>query len=77
MRRMIAMGACVLVCLSLLTGCTSNRDADSESDLVNSVEFHIDAEGKGDFEISSDDNSIVYDFKDPDNAEGIVLVPKE
>lgn len=77
MRRMIAMGACMLVCLSLLAGCTSNKDADSESDLDNSGEFHIDAEGKGDFEVSSDDNGIVYDFKDPDNADGIVAAPRE
>ena len=77
MKRMIAMCACMLICLALLAGCTSNRDDDSESDLDNSVEFHIDAEGKSDFEISSEDNGIVYDFKDPDNADGIVVAPRE
>ena len=77
MKRMIAMCACMLICLALLAGCTKNKDVDAESDLDNSVEFHIDTEGKGDFEISSGDNDIVYDFKDPENADGIVVAPRE
>lgn len=77
MRRMIAMWACMLVCLSLLSGCTNEKGTNSESDLDNSVEIHIDAEGKGDIDISSDDPGIVYDFKDPENADGIVVAPRE
>ena len=77
MKGMIAIGACMLVCLALLSGCTNEKDVNSESDLNNSVGIHIDTEGKGDFEISSDDNGIVYDFKDPDNTDGIVVAPRE
>ena len=77
MKRMIVIWACMLVCLSLLTGCKNNKDANSESDLDNSVEFHIDADGKGDVDIPSADNGIVYDFKDPTNADGIVVAPRE
>lgn len=77
MRRMITMWVCMLVCLSLLSGCTNEKDANSESDLDNSVEIHIDAEGKGDIDISSGDPGIVYDFKDPENADGIVVAPRE
>lgn len=77
MKRMIAMCACMLICLALLAGCTKNKDVDAESDLDNSVEIHIDAEGKGDIDISSGDPGIVYDFKDPTNAAGIVVAPRE
>lgn len=77
MRGMIAIGACMLVCLALLSGCTYEKAANSESDLDNSVEIHIDAEGKGDIDISSGDPGIVYDFKDPENADGIVVAPRE
>lgn len=77
MKRMIALWACVLICLPLLAGCMNNKDANPETDLDNSVEFHIDAEGKGDIDISSADNGIVYDFKDPSNANGIVVAPRE
>lgn len=77
MRRIIAIGACILVCLSMLAGCTTNKETNPETDLDNAVEFHIDAEGKGDMEKSSDDHGIVYDFKDPSNADGIVVAPRE
>ena len=77
MRRMIAIGACMLVCLFLLSGCSNSKGSDPNPDLSNAVEFHIDAEGKGDIDISSADNGIVYDFKDPSNADGIVVTPRE
>ena len=77
MRRMIAMWACMLVCLALLSGCTNEKAANSESDLDNCVEIHIDSVGKGDIDISSGDPGIVYDFKDSENADGIVVAPRE
>ncbi len=78
MKKLVIILACMLVCLSLFSGCTDDKDnSNSGTDFDNAVEIDIDAEGKGDVEISSDDNDIVYDFKDPDNADGIEVVPKE
>ena len=80
MKKLAIILACMLVCLSLLCGCTDNKDSDnSGSGLGNSVDVDvdIDAEAKGDTDISIDDGDIVYDFKDPDNADGIVVAPKE
>ena len=78
MKKLIIILACMLVCLSLLSGCVDDKDKDnSSSDIGNSVEVDIDTEAKGDTEISSGDGDIVYDFKDPENTDGIVVAPKE
>lgn len=66
-----------VICLSLFSGCTNDKDnGNSDTGLGNSVDVDIDAEKKGDTDISSDDD-IVVDFKDPENADGIVVTPKE
>ena len=66
-----------MICLSLFSGCTNDKDnGNSDTGLGNSVDVDIDAEKKGDTDISSDDD-IVVDFKDPENADGIVVTPKE
>lgn len=78
MKKLVIILACMLVCLSLFSGCTDDKDnSNSSSDIDNAVEIDIDAEGKGDAEISIGDDDIVYEFKDPDNADGIVVAPKE
>lgn len=78
MKKLVIILACMLVCLSLLSGCTDDKDnSNSGTDLENAVEIDIDAEKKGDTEVSPDDNDIVYELKDPDNADGIEVAPKE
>lgn len=77
MKKLVIILACMLICLSLFSGCTNDKDnGNSDTGLGNSVDVDIDAEKKGDTDISSDDD-IVVDFKDPENADGIVVTPKE
>lgn len=78
MKKLVIILACMLICLSLFSGCTDDKDnSNSGTDLGNSVDVDIDAEAKGDTDISIDDDDIVFDFKDPENADGIVVTPKE
>ena len=78
MKKSIIILACMLVCLNLFSGCTDDKDKDnSGSDLGNSVEIDIDTDAKDDTEILSGDGSITYDFKDPENADGIAVTPRE
>ena len=78
MKKFVIILACMLFCLSLISGCTDDKDSsNSDTDLGGVVELDIDAEGKGDAGVSSDDNGIVYEFKDPEKADGILVAPKE
>ena len=78
MKKLVIILLCMLVCLSLFSGCTDDKDSNNSSTgLGNSVDVDIDTEAKGDTEISIGDGDIVYDFKDPDNPDGIVIAPKE
>ena len=78
MKKIVAILACKLFGLSLLSGCMYDKgNGNSDTDSGSAVEIDIDAEGKGDADVSSDDNGIVYEFKDPENTDGIVVVPKE
>lgn len=68
----------MLVCLSMFFGCTDDKEKDnSGSGIGNSADVDINTEAKGDTEISIGDGDIIYDFKDPDNPDGIVIAPKE
>lgn len=58
---------CMIICFTMLSGCDEN-DAGNNRNLDNSVE--IDDTGVGDVDIE-------YEFKDPENSDGIVVVPKE
>ncbi len=79
--------ACMLIFFSLFTGCADQKGGDNQdTDLGNSVEIddadlEIDAETKPDAEDNSDivdlPDGLTYSFKDPDNADGIVVTPKE
>ena len=81
MKKIAIILACMLVCFSLFTGCT-----DQDTNVGNSVEFDdtdidIDAGTKPGAEDNSDSVSLpdgyTYSFKDPDNADGIVVTPRE
>ena len=87
MKKIMMILACVLVCFSLFTGCTKQKDGtDQDTNVGNSVEFDdtdidIDAGTKPGDEGNSDSVSLpdgyTYSFKDLDNADGIVVTPRE
>ena len=87
MKKIAIILACMLVCFLLFTGCTNQKDGgDQDTNVGNSVEIDdtdivVDAETKSGAEGNSDSVSLPdgysYSFKDPDNADGIVVTPKE
>ena len=87
MKKIAIILAWMLVCFSLFTGCTNQKNGDDQdTNMGNSVEFDdtdidVDTETKPDAEENSDSVSLsdgyTYSFKDPDNADGIVVTPKE
>ena len=80
MKKKAVILACMLVYSGLLSGCTNDKDRSSLSkDSGNAVEI-IDTnntEEKGDTDRSLDDGDIEYEFKDPENADSIEVIPKE
>ena len=76
----------MLACFILFAGCTDQKDrGDQDTNLSTSVEIDdtdlvIDTEGQPDAEDNSDNvtlpDGFVYEFKDPDNADGIVVTPR-
>ena len=87
MKKIAIILVCMLVYFSLFTGCTDQKNGgDQDTNVGNSVEFDVtdidvDAETKPGAEDNSDNVSLPdgysYSFKDPDNADGIVVTPKE
>ena len=87
MKKIAIILACMLACFSLFTGCTNQKDGgDQDTNLGNSVEIDdvdikIDTEPGLDTEDNSDDailpDGFTYSFRDPDNADGIVVTPRE
>ena len=87
MKKVAIILACMLVCFLLFTGCTDQKDgSNQDTNVGNSVEFDdtdidVDTETKPGVEDNSDSVSLpdgyTYSFKDPDNADGIVVTPKE
>ena len=87
MKKIAIILAWMLVCFSLFTGCTNQKNGnDQDTNMGNSVEFDdtdidVDTETKPGAEDNSDSVSLpdgyTYSFKDPDNADGIVVTPKE
>ena len=87
MKKFMMILACVLICFSLFTGYTNQKDGtNQDTNVGNSVEFDdtdidIDTGTKPGAENNSDSVSLpdgyTYSFKDPDNADGIVVTPKE
>ena len=87
MKKIAIILAWMLVCFSLFTGCTNLKDgSDQDTNVGNSVEIDdtniaIDTEPGLDTEGNSDDvilpDGFTYSFRDPDNADGIVVTPRE
>lgn len=80
MRKLVIGLTCALVCIALCAGCADKEDSgDQDTDLTGAVEVDIpDGEDNADeAETDSLPDGLTYDFKDPDNAAGIVVEPKE
>ena len=87
MKKIAIIGVCMLACFSLFTGCTDQKDgSNQDTNVGNSVEIDdtdidVDAETKPGDEGNCDSVSLpdgyTYSFKDPDNADGIVVTPRE
>ncbi|MEY8332419.1 hypothetical protein AALB53_04800 [Lachnospiraceae bacterium 47-T17] len=87
MKKIMMNLACVLVCFSLFTGCTNQKgNDDQDTNLGNSVEIddtdiEIDTEPGLDTEGNSGDVTLpdgsTYSFREPDNADGMVVTPRE
>lgn len=80
MKRFAIILVCMLTCLALFAGCTDKKgDDNQDADVNNAVEVDIpDGEGNTDEPTGSDSlpDGITYDYKDPDNADGIVVTPR-
>jgi len=84
MKKLALVLACMLTCSILLTGCTDNKGNDDHN-LDNSVE--IDDTDIADADMGIDTETLpgtetlpdgfTYSFRDPDNADGIVVTPKK
>ena len=87
MKKIAIILVCMMVCFSLFTGCTDQKNGgDQDTNVGNSVEFDVtdidvDAETRPDAEDNSDNvtlpDGFTYSFRDPDNADGIVVTPRE
>ena len=87
MKKLTIVLACVMLCLALFSGCTDKKgDTQQDTNVGNSVEIddtdiEIDVEPRTDTEDNSDSvtlpDGVTYSFRDPDNADGIVVTPRE
>ncbi len=84
MKKFTIILVCMLVCFSLFSGC-KDKKGNNDQDLSNSVELDDSDIADTDIDIDADTapgtetlpNGFTYTFKDPDNADGIVVTPKE
>ena len=87
MKKTAVLLACMLVCFLLFIGCTDQKGNDEQDtnlgkDLeIDDADTKIDTEPGLDIEGDSDDvtlpDGFTYSFRDPDNADGIVVTPRE
>ena len=85
MKKLVITLACLLVSLSLFSGCTKDKDEPEQSPVpeqTGSLYFDVALPDQGDvpfvgFVTDDSFEGIVYDFKDPENSDGIVVTPKE
>ena len=85
MKKAAIILACMLVCITLFAGCTNRKDgSDQETNLGNSEEIDDtdlkpDTEKNPNSEEDSDSVSLpdgfTYSFRDPDQADVIVVTP--
>ncbi len=83
MKKFMIAFICVLVCLTLFTGCADKRnDNQQDQERGNSVEIDDLDPDNTDIEVDTTENpdlpeGFTYTFRDPDNADGIVITPRK
>ncbi len=86
MKKFTIILVCMLVCFTLFSGCTDKKGNNyQDTNVGNSVEIDDTDIADTDIDIDTDfepgtetlPDGFTYTFKDPDNADGIVVTPKE
>lgn len=86
MKKISIILVCMLVCFTLFSGCTDKKgNDDQDTNVGNSVE--IDDTDIADTDVDTDidvepgtatlPDGFTYEFKDPENSDGIVVTPKK
>lgn len=75
MKKIVTILICILIFSTLFTGCINNRKEDEQNSGATAVEID-DSNLESGSDISSE-NDIVYDFKNPEDSENIVVTPKK
>ncbi len=86
MKKFTIILVCMLVCFTLFSGCTDKKgNNNQDANVGNSVEIDDTDIADTDIDIDTDlepgtetlPDGFTYTFKDPDNADGIVVTPKK
>ena len=83
MKKFMIAFICVLACLTLFTGCADKKsDSQQDQERGNAVEIDDPGFDGADIEVDAPGNpdlpeGFTYTFRDPDNADGIVITPRE
>ena len=84
MKKFAIILACMLVCFTLFSGCKDTKgNTEQDTNVGNSVEVDDTdiSSADVDIDVNSDTGTLpdgfTYTFKDPDNADGIVVTPRE
>ena len=77
MKKKTVILVCMLVYSGMLSDCMNDRDSNLSKDSGSAVEVDIDTEEMEDTDRASGDSDIEYEFKDPENTDGIEIIPKE
>ena len=87
MKKIMVILVCMLICFSLVVGCADqkggrNQDANLGNDLeIDVSDIEVDTETRPNAEDHSGNTALpdgfTYSFRDPDNADGIIVTPRE
>ncbi len=79
MKKLSIIFMSILVCLMLLSACNNNDSGNDDNAGAKSVEIDASALEPGGEDTSDvqSDGGFTYTLKDPDNADGIVITPRE
>lgn len=79
MKELLTIFMSILVCLILLSACNSNDSGNDDNSGAKSVEIDDSVLEPGGDDTSNVelDGDFTYTLKDPDNADGIVITPRE
>ena len=79
MKKLLIIFMSILSCLILLSACNNNDSSTDDNAGAKSVEIDdsaLEPDGNDTSDVESD-GGFTYTLKDPDNADGIVITPRE